>query len=92
VSLAWLIKWTVGVHRTHIDARLERGYVSRLTRQYQFVALANVAAAGLVFWNWQAGLAISAVLILWLVFPPETPRYTTEAPIIEGEVAATPQQ
>ncbi len=92
VSLAWLIKWTVGVHRTHIDARLEAGYVARLTRQYQLVALANTAAAALVFWNWQAGLVISALLMLWLVFPPETPRYTTEAPIIEGEVAPSPQQ
>jgi len=92
VSVAWLIKWTVGIHRTHIDARLETRYVSRLTRQYQLVALANVGAAGIVFWNWQAGLLTSALLMLWLVFPPETPRYTTEAPIIEGEVAPSPPQ
>lgn len=92
VSLTWLVKWSVGVHRTHIDGRLELDYVQRLTRQYQAVALANCGAAALVFWNWQAGLAISALLMLWLVFPPETPRYTTLAPIIEGEVSPIPQQ
>ncbi len=92
LSLSWLIKWSVGVHRTHIDGRLELVYVERLTRQYQGVALANCAAAALVFWNWQAGLVISALLILWLLFPPETPRYTTLAPIIEGEVPPIPPQ
>ena len=47
--------------------------------------LLNVAAAMIVFAHWQAGLVLSAGLVAWLLLPPETPRYVTEAPIIEGE-------
>ena len=54
-------------------------------RNFRLVAAGNVAAALLVFVNWQAGLALSALLMAWLLLPPETPRYTTEAPVIEGE-------
>jgi len=25
------------------------------------------------------------LLMAWLLLPPETPRYTTQAPVIEGE-------
>lgn len=85
VSLAWLLKWSVGVNRGHIDPRLERDYVRRLMRNFRIVAGLNVLAAILVFVNWQAGLAMSALLICWLLLPPETPRYTTEAPVVEGE-------
>ena len=85
VALAWLIKWSVGVARGHIDARLEDDYVRRLMRRFRLVAAGNVAAAMLVFINWQAGLALSALLMAWLLLPPETPRYTTQAPVIEGE-------
>ena len=92
VSLTWLIKWTVGVRRTHIDGRLEPNYIRRLTRHYQIVGLANIVAAGLVFWNWQAGLILSSLLMLWLVLPPETPRSTTVAPVIEGEVLPSQPQ
>ena len=38
-----------------------------------------------VFWHWPTGLALSSALVTWLIIPPETPRYITEAPIIEGE-------
>ena len=85
VSLAWLLKWSVGVNRGHIDPRLERDYVRRLMRNFQIVAGFNVVATILVFVNWQAGLAMSALLVCWLILPPETPRYTTQAPVIEGE-------
>lgn len=85
LSLTWLLKWSVGASHGHIDARLERDYVARLTRNFRIVAALNVLAALLVFVNWQAGLALSAVLMGWLLFPPETPRYTTEAPVVEGE-------
>lgn len=85
VSLAWLLKWSVGVQRGHIDARLKRDYVARLMRNFRLVALGNVAAAVLVFFNWQAGLALSGLLMAWLLLPPETPSYVTEAPVVEGE-------
>lgn len=85
LSLTWLLKWSVGVRHGHIDARLEQAYVDRLMRNFRIVALLNVAAAGLVFVSWPAGLALSGVLMLWLLMPPETPRYVTEAPVIEGE-------
>ncbi len=85
LSLAWLLKWSVGVNHGHIDARLERDYATKLTRHYQIVAVLNVVAAILVFWHWPSGLVLSAALVAWLMIPPETPRYTTEAPIIEGE-------
>lgn len=85
LSLAWLLKWSVGIGHGHIDARLERDYVERLTRNFRIVAGLNIVAAVLVFVNWPIGLAMSAMLMLWLVLPPETPRYITEAPVIEGE-------
>ena len=85
VSLAWLLKWTIGVNHGHIDARLQPDYLKRLMRNFRLVAAGNVAAALLVFVNWQAGLALSGLLMGWLLLPPNTPRYTTEAPIIEGE-------
>ena len=85
VSLAWLLKWSVGVRRGHIDPRLEPDYVRRLIRNFRLVALGNVAAAVLVFINWPSGLMLSALLIGWLLLPPDTPRYTTQAPVIEGE-------
>lgn len=85
LSLTWLLKWTVGVTHGHIDARLAPDYVQRLTRHYRIAAVLNVIAAVLVFSHWPMGLALSAGLVAWLVLPPETPRYITEAPIIEGE-------
>ncbi|MDQ3080186.1 MAG: TMEM175 family protein [Pseudomonadota bacterium] len=85
VSLAWLLKWSVGVTHGHIDARLERDYGKDLTRRYRIVAMLNVVAAIVVFWHWPLGLALSTALVAWLIIPPETPRYITEAPIIEGE-------
>ena len=85
VAVTWLLKWSVGMARGHIDARLEPAYVRRLMRNFRLVGAGNVAAAMLVFFNWQAGLALSALLMAWLMLPPETPRYTTQAPVIEGE-------
>ncbi len=85
LSLTWLLKWSVGVSHGHIDARLERDYAERLTRNFRIVAALNVVAAVLVFFHWQAGLALSGLLMAWLLLPPETPRYITEAPVIEGE-------
>ena len=85
LSLAWLLKWTIGSTHGHIDARLQRDYVRHLTRQYRILAALNVGAAIIVFWHWPTGLLLSAALMAWLVRSPETPRYTTKAPIIEGE-------
>ncbi|MEO6580661.1 MAG: TMEM175 family protein [Sphingomicrobium sp.] len=85
LSVSWLLKWTVGVHRGHIDSRLESDYVRDLIRNFRIITALNVAAAALVFYNWQAGLALSALLMVWFLMPPETPRYVTEAPAIEGE-------
>jgi len=85
LSLTWLFKWSVGVSHGHIDSRLEREYVRGLTRHYQLVAALNVLAAMMVFLHWQSGLVLAAALVAWMIFPPDTPRYITEAPIIEGE-------
>ena len=85
LSLAWLLKWTVGSNHGHIDARLERDYVRGLIRHYRIVAALNIVAAVVVFWHWPSGLALSGALIAWMLVPPETPRYITEAPVIEGE-------
>ncbi len=85
LSLTWLLKWSVGVSHGHIDARLERDYANDLTRRYRIVAGLNVVAAVLVFLHWPSGVVLSAALVAWLMVPPETPRYRTEAPIIEGE-------
>lgn len=85
VSLAWLLKWSVGAHRGHIDPRLEPGYVRRLMRNFRLVALGNVAAGALVFIHWPSGLLLSGLMMGWLLLPPDTPRYITEAPAIEGE-------
>jgi len=85
LSLSWLLKWSVGTSHGHIDARLERDYVNGLTRHYRIIAALNVVAAVAVFWHWQTGLALASTLLAWMLIPPDTPRYRTEAPIIEGE-------
>ena len=85
VSLAWLLKWSVGVHRGHLDPRLEQAYVSRLMRNFRLLALGNVAAAIIVFLHWPSGLMLSGLLMAWLLLSPETPRYITQAPVVEGE-------
>ena len=85
LSLTWLLKWSVGVNHGHADARLEPAYLKGLIRNFRWVAAANVAAAVLVFQHWPTGLGLSVLLIGWLLLPPKTPRYFTEAPVIEGE-------
>lgn len=85
LSLTWLAKWSVGVAHGHIDARLERDYVQRLTFHYRVAALLNLVAVVVVFAHWPTGLALAAGLVAWLIIPPATPRYITEAPIVEGE-------
>jgi len=84
-SLGWLLKWTVGYARGQVDPRLEPDYVRRLNRTYWRLAAANFAAALVVFVHWQAGVAISTIAFLVLLWPPATPRYKAEAPIVEGE-------
>ena len=85
LAFTWLLKWTVGWRHGQIDVRLEPGYVARLNRRYIWFALLNGIAAALVFVRWEAGLALSTLLTMSMVIPPETPRYLTEAPIVEGE-------
>ncbi len=84
LSLAWLLKGHVGIRRGHLDPRLQPDYVVRLIRNYRLIALGNVGAAVVVFFHWPSGLAISGLMIAWLLLPPETPRYTTEAPAVES--------
>ncbi len=85
LSVSWLVKWTVGRNHGQVDTRLDMAYVERLNRAYWMLALFNLAAAVLVFLAWQIGLALSALLTMSLLRPPETPRYRTRAPIVEGE-------
>jgi uncharacterized membrane protein len=85
LACTWLLKWSVGRRHGQVDTRLEPSYVARLNRRYVLFTLLNVAAAGLVLLSWQVGLAISSLLLMSLLLPPETPRYHTEAPIVEGE-------
>ena len=85
LSLTWLLKWSIGVSHGHVDARLKPDYLRHLLRNFRLIAAGNVAAALLVFFNWQAGLALSGLTMAWLLLPPKTPRYTTRAPVIEGE-------
>lgn len=85
LALTWLLKWSVGVRRGHIDPRLEPLYVKRLMRNFRLIALGNLVAAVLVFIHWPSGLILSGLLVAWLLLPPQTPRYVTEAPVVEGE-------
>lgn len=87
LSLTWLIKWTVGRLRGQVDARLEPDYVARLDQHYRRMFYANAIAVVLVFLRWEIGLALSSLLVLWLILPPETPRYIHKAPVVEGEEA-----
>ena len=73
------------MHRGHLDPRLEQAYVSRLMRNFRLLALGNVAAAIIVFLHWPSGLMLSGLLMAWLLLSPETPRYITQAPVVEGE-------
>lgn len=85
LAWTWQLKWVVGRVRGQVDARLERTYIERLNRRYWGFVWLNTAAAVLVFFSWPAGLLLSAILTLSLLWPPETPRYVTEAPVVEGE-------
>lgn len=85
VSLGWLFKWTVGLRRCQVDSRLDLDYVKRLDRGYKWLGALSVLAAMLAFVSWQAGLALSGLVTLYYLRPPETPVYRTEAPIVEGE-------
>ncbi|WP_344710353.1 TMEM175 family protein [Sphingomonas humi] len=85
VSCSWLLKWTIGNRHGHVDARLEQGYVARLTRRYRLVTAWNVAAAVLVWAEWRVGIVMALLGLVIKLRPPETPRYQTEAPPIEGE-------
>ena len=85
LASTWLLKWTVGLRRGQVDARLDKAYVSRLNRRYWRFAVLTGVACGLVFLHWPTGLIVSALLTLSLVRAPETPRYLTIAPVVEGE-------
>ncbi|WP_294174346.1 TMEM175 family protein [uncultured Sphingomonas sp.] len=85
LAWTWLLKWTVGWKRGQVDSRLETDYVAALNRRYWWFVLLNTAAIALVFLHWPSGLALSLLLTFSLVLPPRTPRYHTEAPIVEGE-------
>ena len=85
VSLAWLLKWSVGRSRGQVDARLEPAYVDRLNRRYRWMTLWNIAAAAISLAIWPLGLGMAVASIAFQILPPETPRYRTEAPTVEGE-------
>lgn len=84
-AVAWLIKWRVGCATGDVDDRLEESYVGRLTRKYYVTTSLMVAAAGLTFLHWQAGLALALAVTLFYLRAPETPIYRNEAPKVEGE-------
>ncbi|MDQ4088281.1 MAG: TMEM175 family protein [Pseudomonadota bacterium] len=84
-SLAWLVKWKTGCATGDVDDRLDPAYVARLSRKYEITTALSVAAAGLAFIRWEAGLALAALVILYYVRAPETPVYQTRAPVVEGE-------
>lgn len=81
----WLLKWRVGRATGHVDARLSASYVRRLDQRYIGVTIALAAAALLGFLAWPAGIALAALAMLAFVLAPETPRYTREAPVVEGD-------
>jgi uncharacterized membrane protein len=85
VSVTWLLKWNVGLYRGQVDSRLELAYVRRLNRRYWLKTGWNVLAAAAVLFRWEVGLAMALMGLAQLVIPPETPRYRTEAPAVEGE-------
>jgi uncharacterized membrane protein len=85
-SLTWLIKWTVGRKSGHVDDRLEVAYVDRLDGRYRVSVAVTGAAAGLVLLQWQAGLAVGLLVLLTYTLPPETPKYRSIAPTVEGEI------
>ncbi|HVM37135.1 MAG TPA: TMEM175 family protein [Sphingomicrobium sp.] len=85
LAWSWLCKWTVGWRHGQVDSRLEPSYIGRLNRRYWWFVLLNSAAVALVLVRWELGAALSMLLLLSLLWPPETPRYHTEAPIVEGE-------
>jgi len=79
-AVTWLIKWKTGCATGDVDDRLEEAYVARLTRKYYWTTGLMVAAAGLSFLSWQAGLALAALVTLSYLRAPETPVYQGEAP------------
>jgi uncharacterized membrane protein len=85
LAWTWLLKWTVGWKRDQVDSRLETDYIHHLNRRYWLFSALNGLAAVLVFLHWQTGLALCGLLTASLLIPPRTPRYHTEAPIVEGE-------
>lgn len=82
---AWMLKWRVGRATGHVDTRLKPSYVDRLDRTYLRVTISLAVAAGLSFLFWQAGLVLAVIVFLYFVRPPETPRYTADAPVVEGD-------
>lgn len=84
-SLTWLIKWTVGRKSGHVDDRLEVSYVDRLDRRYRVSAAVTAAAAVTALFWWQAGLFVGMLALLTYMLPPETPKYRSIAPTVEGE-------
>ena len=87
ISVTWLVKWSVGLRSGHVDQRLDAFYVARLNRRYQGLCVWNVAAALIALLWWQAGLVMGTIGLLTLLLPPETPRYRTIAPPVEGEAS-----
>jgi uncharacterized membrane protein len=84
-AITWLIKWKTGCATEDVDDRLDKTYVQRLTRKYYWTTSLMVAAAVVAFFSWQAGLALAAVVTLSYLRAPETPVYTLQAPVVEGE-------
>ncbi|MFL6733766.1 MAG: TMEM175 family protein [Sphingomicrobium sp.] len=85
VSLSWLLKWSVGLRRGHVDQRLEPDYVRRLNRRYQRICAWKLAAAVVCIFSWELGLGMAMAGLAVMILPPETPRYQTVAPAVEGE-------
>jgi uncharacterized membrane protein len=84
-SLTWLIKWTVGRKSGHVDVRLEEAYVRGLDRRYRASTLMTGIGVLLAPFEWRAGLAVALVVLLGYLRAPQTPKYRSVAPVIEGE-------
>lgn len=84
LAVTWWIKWTAGLAKGHVDARLDPAYVRKIQRRYNVSVLLNLAAGALAFISWPLGLGLALAVVLAYLIPPPTPVYCGEAPEVEG--------
>ena len=47
--------------------------------------MGNLVAAVVALWDWRIGLVLAPAALAGLLVAPKTPRYRTDAPIVERE-------